>query len=98
MRKADGDRDTAYVTTGIVSADEVRVRLRDDPNSGYTGLSGDAPEPQLDKEHALGEEGKEADAARGEEKADADHARSEEAAGEAHKRAVALERAKPKKA
>ncbi len=85
MRKSDGDRDAAYVTNGIVSPDEVRQRLRNDPNSGYTFLSGDAPAPLLDREHELGEE-----------KADADHERGEESAEAAHKRQKELDRAKPK--
>lgn len=86
IRKADGDRDAAYVTNGIVSADEVRTRLRNDPNSGYTFLTGEAPAPLLDREHELGEE-----------KADADHDRGEESAEAAHERAKELEKSKPKK-
>lgn len=86
MRKSDGDRDSSYVTSGVVSPDEVRQRLRNDPNSGYTFLTGEAPVPLLDKEHELGEES-----------ADADHARGEESAEAAHERAKELEKAKPKK-
>lgn len=83
MRKADGDRDTAYVGGGIVSPDEVRERLRNDPKSGYTFLTGDAPTPVLEEEHALGQEG-----------ADADADRQEEAAQAGHKRALELEKTK----
>lgn len=71
MRKADGDRDAAYVTNAIVSPDEVRQRLRNEKTSGYSFLTGPAPEPELD-DAALQEEGK-----------DADHQRAKEM--EAHK-------------
>jgi hypothetical protein len=81
MRKADGDRDVSYVGAGIVSADEVRERLRMDPNSGYTHVEGDAPAPPLEQEHELGQAGAEADHARGEESADA-QAKREAAARE----------------
>jgi phage-related protein (TIGR01555 family) len=46
IRKADTDRDTALIEKNVVSPDEVRNRLRLDPESGYDGLEGDAPEPQ----------------------------------------------------
>lgn len=85
MRKSDGDRDAAYVDKGVVSPDEVRERLRGDPHSGYTFLTGDAPTPVLDREHELGEES-----------ADADHARGEESAEAAHARAKELEKSKSK--
>lgn len=83
MRADDGKRDKDYVDGGVVSPDEVRDRLRNDPNSGYTFLKGDAPTPLLDKEHELGQEG-----------ADADADRSEEAAQKAHQRAKDLEKTK----
>ncbi len=86
MRKADGDRDTAYVGAGVVSPEEVRERLRADTNSGYGFIEpGDAPAPPLEAQAAVGEEGKQADHERGKENADADH-----------QRALELERAKPK--
>lgn len=44
-RKSDADRDAAYIQAGVVSPDEVRNKLQADPNSGYDGLVGDAPEP-----------------------------------------------------
>jgi hypothetical protein len=37
-RKSDADTDTAYVTAGAISADEVRARLAADPDSPYHGL------------------------------------------------------------
>jgi phage-related protein (TIGR01555 family) len=86
MRKADSDRDAAYVTNAVVSADEVRQRLRNDKNSGYTFLKGPAPAPELD-DAALTEEGKDADHARSEESADADHQRQKDM--EAHKAKLA---------
>lgn len=46
IRKADSDRDSAYIEKNVISPDEVRNRLRMDPESGYDGLEGDAPEPQ----------------------------------------------------
>lgn len=46
IRKADSDRDSVYIEKNVVSPDEVRNRLRMDPESGYDGLEGDAPEPQ----------------------------------------------------
>jgi hypothetical protein len=49
VRKSDGETDTAYITAGVVSPDEVRDKIQHDPDSGYTNLSGDAPgPPQLD--------------------------------------------------
>lgn len=74
-RKADGATDTAYVNAAVVSPDEVRTRLRNDPTSGYGFLTGEAPTPPMDAEHALGEES-----------ADNAHERSEESADNAHKR------------
>lgn len=47
IRKADADRDAAYIASNVVSPDEVRDKLRDDPEGGYGNLEGDAPEPQL---------------------------------------------------
>jgi uncharacterized protein len=46
IRKADSDRDSAYIEKNVISPEEVRNRLRMDPESGYDGLEGDAPEPQ----------------------------------------------------
>lgn len=86
MRKSDGDRDTAYVTAGVVAADEVRTRLRNDPNSGYTFLTGEAPAAPL-------EVGAEID----EERAENDHKRGEESAEKAHERAKELEKTKAAK-
>jgi phage-related protein (TIGR01555 family) len=48
MRKTDADRDVGYITAGVVSPDEVRQKLQNDPDSGYDGLVGEAPEPEQD--------------------------------------------------
>lgn len=85
MRKADGDRDVAYVSNGVVSPDEARERLRMDPNSGYAFIEGDAPPSPLEMEHELGQEG-----------AELDHGRGQETAEEGHERALELEKAKQK--
>lgn len=45
LRKADGDRDLAYQEKSVISADEVRDKLRNDPESGYANLVGPAPKP-----------------------------------------------------
>lgn len=78
MRKADGDRDAAYVTNGIVDADEVRERLRTDKRSGYAFVKGPAPPSPLEQEADVTEEGKQADHERGEESAEAAHGRAKE--------------------
>lgn len=79
IRKADAETAATYIDKGVVSADEVRIRLAGDPDSGYDNLSGDAPPPpqMLDTEYGaqVAETG-----------AQNTHARSEEAAGEQHKR------------
>lgn len=75
MRKADADRDGVYLDKSVVSADEVRQKLKTDPESGYADLEGDAPEPPEVTEFDLGEQG-----------AENAHARSEESAENAHAR------------
>lgn len=45
IRKSDADRDGVYIDKGVVSNDEVRDKLKNDPESGYDGLVGDAPDP-----------------------------------------------------
>jgi uncharacterized protein len=46
IRKSDADMDAGYINAGVVSPDEARARLQSDPDSGYTNLTGPAPEPQ----------------------------------------------------
>jgi hypothetical protein len=48
LNKTEADRDAAYITNSVVTPDEVRKKLIADPNSGYNGLTGDAPEPEQD--------------------------------------------------
>lgn len=48
IRKSDADMDTAYITAGVVSPDEVRAKVQADPNSGYDNLQGEAPTPPAD--------------------------------------------------
>jgi hypothetical protein len=45
IRKSDADAGTGYINAGVISPDEERERLQDDPESGYSNLSGSAPEP-----------------------------------------------------
>lgn len=92
MRKADGDRDAAYVTNAIVSPEEVRQRLRNEKTSGYSFLTGPAPAPPLEQEHELDQDGKDKDAQRSEESAEAGHERSKDL--EAHKAKLAPKPAK----
>ena len=44
IRKSDADMDTGYINSGVISPDEARVRLQSDPDSGYSNLTGNAPE------------------------------------------------------
>lgn len=94
MRKADGDRDVAYVGSGIVSPDEARERLRNDPNSGYTFITGDAPPSPLEQEHELGEAGKDKDAERGAETSEVEHERATETAEADREHQLKLEKVK----
>lgn len=81
IRKADADAGTSYVTAGVISPDEERERLRTDPDSGYTHLTGKAPAPPLEQEHELGQAG-----------AEADHERGQETAEQAHERALEMQK------
>lgn len=86
IRKADSERDGAYLDRQVITQDEVRDKLRNDPESGYNGLQGKAPDPEIETEAALGEEGKENDAARTEAAAQANHGRAKELAAAAPKK------------
>ncbi len=55
LNKTEADRDAAYVAMGAISPDEVRKKISTDPNSGYDGLTGDAPEQEQD--NGLDEDG-----------------------------------------
>lgn len=52
IRKSDAEADTAYIAAGVVDAEEVRERLREDETSLYHGvdLSGPAPDVPEDNE------------------------------------------------
>lgn len=91
IRKSDADRDGVYVEKGVVDADEIRDKLRNDPESGYNNLVGPAPEPAMQTEADLQEEGSQADHERGEESAENAHERSESSAEKAHARTKDLE-------
>lgn len=47
VRKTDADTDTGYITAGVISPEEVRLRLAEDPSSLYHGLEGPPPEPLM---------------------------------------------------
>lgn len=65
IRKSNAETDGMYIDKGVVSPDEVRERVASDPDSGYNNLSGDAPGPPeadlMEQQHALGQQGAEAD-------------------------------------
>jgi hypothetical protein len=46
IRKSDSDMDASNINSGIISPEEARDRLKSDPDSGYTNLTGNAPEPE----------------------------------------------------
>ena len=45
VRKSDADTGVELIEAGVISADEERERLQQDPNSGYKNLEGEAPGP-----------------------------------------------------
>ena len=47
IRTATGTTDVAYITAGVVTNEEVRAKLANDPDSGYNGLDVDHPEGKL---------------------------------------------------
>jgi phage-related protein (TIGR01555 family) len=46
IRKSDAEMDASNINAGIISPEEARDRLKSDPDSGYTNLTGNAPEPE----------------------------------------------------
>lgn len=44
--KTKADAGAVYITNGVITPDEERARLQDDPDSGYNNLTGKAPEPE----------------------------------------------------
>jgi len=73
IRKSNAETDGIYIDKGVISPDESRERVAADPDSGYNNLSGAAPGPPeaglMEQEHALGQQGAEADHERGKEMA-----------------------------
>ena len=55
IRKSDADMDASNINAGIISPDEARARLQSDPGSGYTNLTGPAPEPEQGVDPETGE-------------------------------------------
>jgi phage-related protein (TIGR01555 family) len=80
IRKSDADAGAVYITNGVVAPEEERERLQGDPASGYDNLSGPAPTPPQEADHALGEESADNAHQRGEESAEASHERAKELA------------------
>jgi hypothetical protein len=44
--KTKADAGTQYIAASVITNEEERDRLKNDPTSGYNDLSGDAPEPE----------------------------------------------------
>lgn len=59
IRKANTERDGMLIDKSVISPDEARDNLRNDPEGGYTNLEGDAPEPQQWGEEGEGAPGEE---------------------------------------
>jgi phage-related protein (TIGR01555 family) len=77
IRKSDADMDTGYINAGVISPDEARTRIQSDPDSGYSNLTGPAPEPEPDPEPTTDPE---SDASREHESTEADKDRKHELA------------------
>lgn len=89
IRKADTERATAYITSGVITPEEERARLAADPFSGYNNIApDDVPDAPEEVQADISEEAAQADHQRGEESAIAAHKRSEEAAAAAHQREI----------
>jgi len=52
VRKSDADTAQVLIHGGVISASEERLRLVGDPNSGYQGLDGALPAPQMGQDDA----------------------------------------------
>lgn len=77
-RKADTERDGNLIDKGVVSAEEVRDKLKKDPTSGYDGLEGPPPDPPEVNEFNLNEQGAENAFERSQKGAEANHERTKE--------------------
>jgi hypothetical protein len=67
--------DASNINSGIISPEEARDRLKSDPDSGYTNLVGNAPEPEEPEMPTTDPEG---DASREHESSEADKNREHE--------------------
>ena len=67
--------DSSNINAGIISPEEARDRLKSDPDSGYTNLVGNAPEPEEPEMPTTDPEG---DASREHESSEADKDREHE--------------------
>gem|GEM_PF-1999181 len=56
VRKSDADTAQVLIHGGVISAAEERLRLVGDPNSGYQGLDGALPAPQMGQDAEFVEE------------------------------------------
>ena len=75
IRKSDAEMDSSNINAGIISPEEARDRLKSDPDSGYTNLTGNAPEPEEPEMPTTDPEG---DATREHESGEADKQREHE--------------------
>lgn len=57
IRKSDADAAVAYIEAGVLSAEEERIRLSGDPNSGYAGIDLNSPLPLDDTDGDDGDDG-----------------------------------------
>jgi uncharacterized protein len=94
IRKSDADAGTGYINAMVITPDEERARLQSDPLSGYSNLTGNAPEPPEPEEPTTDPEG---DASREHASGEADKDREHEllkagvaAAAERNKPAVPI--------
>ena len=56
VRKSDADAGVAYIAAGVISPEEERTRLAEDPSSGYTSLeAADVPEEPGDPDQGAGD-------------------------------------------
>lgn len=64
IRKANAETDKTYADMGAISPEEVREKVSADPDSGYSNLTGDPPDPPelgiMEIEHEFSEQSAEA--------------------------------------
>ena len=49
IRKSSGDTDVAYITAGVFTPEEIRAKVANDPDSGFTSIDVDKPKGKLMK-------------------------------------------------